>query len=196
VVNELNHRVKNNLAMTQAIAAQTFRGLKGSEEAQANFTGRLMALAEANDLLTGERWVGASLGSVLEQALKPYAGPDAGRRRIEGPDVPISSKTALSLSLAAHELATNAVKHGAWSAPQGMVEVTWRLTGDPGAERLHLVWRESGGPPVAGPARRGFGSRLIERGLAAEMGGEARLDFRPDGLVCTLEAPLAPPGAE
>jgi PAS domain S-box-containing protein len=190
VVHELNHRVKNNLAMTQAMAAQTFRDQNDGGAAQAAFTARLVALARANDLLTGERWVGASLQRVLEQALEPYGGEQQERCLIDGPPVTLSSKTALSVALATHELATNAVKHGAWSRAEGRISVTWRVDDTDSGERLRLQWRENGGPPVAAPARRGFGSRLVERGLSAEMGGEVKLDFRPEGLICTIDAPL------
>jgi PAS domain S-box-containing protein len=192
VVNELNHRVKNNLAMTQAIAAQTFRGAEDVDQAQKRFTARIVALAQANDLLTGERWAAASLKGVLDQAVRPHAG-EADRLTIEGPDVQLSPKTALALTLAMHELATNALKYGAWSGEAGAVAVTWRTypPEDGGAERLCIEWRESGGPTVAPPTRRGFGSRLIERGLAAEMGGEVRMCFEPAGLACIIDAPLS-----
>jgi len=191
IINELNHRVKNNLAMTQAIAAQTFRGTEDVGEAQQRFTARLVALAQANDLLTGERWAAASLRGVLEQAVRPHCGEQA-RLTIEGPDVQLSPKTALALSLAMHELATNALKYGAWSGETGGVAVTWHTyrpeNDEP--ERLHIEWREQGGPAVSQPARRGFGSRLIERGLSAEMGGDVKMLFEPAGLACVIDAPL------
>ncbi len=190
VINELNHRVKNNLAMTQAIAAQTFRRSADLTEAQANFTARILALAQANDLLTGERWVGASLRGILEQAVRPHCSDEAHRCVFAGPEVHLSPKTALSLSIAMHELATNALKYGAWST-LGTVAITWRIYAEVnGSERLHMEWRESGGPTVTPPKHRGFGSRLIERGLAAEMGGNVKMLFEPDGLVCTVDAPL------
>ncbi len=190
VVNELNHRVKNNLAMTQAIAQQTFRGAEDLGQAQTRFSERIMALAQANDLLTGERGAGVSLKGAVEQAVRPHCEREE-RLTIEGPEVQLSPKTALSLSLAMHELATNALKHGAWSTAAGSVALTWRLYApDKGGERIHIEWREQGGPPVAVPARRGFGSRLIERGLSAEMGGDVRMMFEPEGLICTIDAPL------
>jgi two-component sensor histidine kinase len=190
VVNELNHRVKNNLAMAQAIAAQTFRNADDLAQAQASFSARIMALARANDLLTDEHWAEASLKVLIERAVAAQRPDDPARCRIEGPEVRLSPKTALSLTMAFHELATNAVKHGAWSTPQGRLAVTWTA----GGGRLHLEWRETGGPPVSPPARRGFGSRLIERGLAAELDGLAELRFDPGGLVCVIDAPLpAPP---
>jgi two-component sensor histidine kinase len=92
--------------------------------------------------------------------------------------------------MALHELATNAVKYGAWSTPEGRVEIRWRVDPGDAGDRLHLEWRERGGPPVVPPKRRGFGSRLIERGLAAELGGEVRMRFDPEGLVCVVDAPL------
>ena len=191
VVNELNHRVKNNLAMTHAIATQTFRSAESLAQAQASFEARIMALAQANDLLTGERGVGVSLHGVLEQALRPHVHDEPGRVHLDGPEVRLTPKTALALSMAAHELSTNALKYGAWSVPEGRVAITWAVRDGEGLHpRFTLEWRESGGPPVAPPARRGFGARLIERGLAAEMGGTVAMRFEPDGLVCVVDAPL------
>ena len=191
VINELNHRVKNNLAMTQAIAAQTFRSAENLSDAQSNLLTRISALAQANDLLTGERGAEVSMRAVIEQAVHPHCA-DESQCVIEGPDLQLSPKTALSMSLAMHELSTNALKYGAWSQPGGMVSIRWSVyRPEPaGSERLELTWTEQGGPKVAPPRRRGFGSRLIERGLAAEMGGEVRMRFEPEGLVCEINAPL------
>jgi two-component sensor histidine kinase len=188
VVNELNHRVKNTLAMVQAVAAQTFRNARDLPQAQASFSARIMALAKANDLLTGQNWEGASLADVMAVAAQTHAGAEPGRFVCEGPVVRLSPKTALALSMAMHELATNAVKYGALSAPGGRVVVRWSAGGE--VARLRLEWREEGGPTVAPPARRGFGSRLIERGLAAELGGEVEVRFEPAGVVCLIDAPL------
>ena len=190
VVHELNHRVKNNLAMTQAIAGQTFRNVDDIKESQRRFSARMVALGQANDLLTGERWVGASLRGAIEQAIQSHC-PDESRCLIEGEeDVQLSPKTALALTLAMHEMATNALKYGAWSNSNGRIHVTWaRGRGEGGEARLQIEWRESDGPPVSPPSRRGFGSVLIERGLAREMGGKVKLDFQPTGLVCTIDAP-------
>jgi two-component sensor histidine kinase len=190
VVNELNHRVKNTLAMMQAIAAQTFRSADDLEQAQEKFTGRIMALARANDLLTGEKWVAASLRDVIEMTVGGYSVQDRERCTVEGPIVQLTAKTALSLSMALNELATNALKYGAWSNADGRIAIVWEVVAGETGQRLHLEWRERGGPPVAAPTKRGFGSRLIERGLAAEMGGRARMTFEPDGLTCVLDAPL------
>ncbi len=186
VINELNHRVKNTLAMVQAIAMRTFRAAPDLAVAQEQFAARLVALAQANDLLTGERWAGASLREAIEQAVRPHQH-DPARCTLSGGDVRISPKTALAMALAMHELSTNAVKYGAWSNERGRVAIDWSVAGD----RLQLEWREQGGPPVVTPDRRGFGSRLIERGLAGELGGKVTLYFEPEGLRCTVEAPLA-----
>ncbi|MGZ3275846.1 MAG: sensor histidine kinase [Caulobacteraceae bacterium] len=191
VVNELNHRVKNNLAMTQAVAAQTFRSAETVTQAQASLSSRISALAQANDLLTGERGTEVSMRGALEQATRPHY-PSPERRVIEGPDLSLSPKTALSLSLAMHELSTNALKYGAWSQTDGVVEINWSIYRPDGGgpARLKLAWIERGGPRVEPPSRRGFGSRLIERGLAAEMGGVVQMRFEPEGLVCVIDAPL------
>lgn len=191
VINELNHRVKNNLAMTQAIASQTFRNADDLAQAQAGLLSRISALALANDLLTGERGTEVAMRGVIDQAVSPHCAA-ADQCRIEGPDLPLSPKTALSLSLAMHELSTNALKYGAWSRPGGGVSIRWSTyRPDGGSERLRLTWAEEGGPQVAPPQRRGFGSRLIERGLATEMGGVVQMRFEPEGLVCVIDAPLS-----
>jgi len=187
VVHELNHRVKNNLAMIQAIAMQTFRKNTDLKDAQMRFSARIVALGQANDLLTGERWAGASLRGAVEQAVRPHC-PEKDRCVIEGDDVTLSAKTALALTLAMHEMATNALKYGAWSNSSGKVSVSWFTYLKDGAKRLRIEWREEGGPRVQPPDQRGFGSALIERGLAREVGGEAKMEFLPDGFVCRIDA--------
>jgi len=193
LIDELNHRVKNTLAIVQGIAQQSFKDDVPPRQARAAFEGRLAALSEAHNLLTREHWSLVSMRQIIEDALRPHG--DAGRFTLDGPDLTILPKTAISLALAIHELATNAVKHGALSCPEGRISVAWqRIRGD-GPARLALRWEESGGPAVEPPTRRGFGTRMIERGLAAELGGTVTIDFRPGGLVCTVDAPL-PEGAE
>ncbi len=190
LVNELNHRVKNSLATIQAIAAQSFTSAQPLHQAQEAFTNRIVALAEAHDLLTRENWEGAELHDIANRLVMLHGGPS--RFDLSGPSVRLSPRTALSLSMALHELATNAVKYGALSTPAGRILLRWART--PGAqsdtERLNLVWTERGGPPVTPPAKRGFGSRLIERGLAAELSGEAAIQFEPEGVVCRIQALL------
>jgi two-component sensor histidine kinase len=148
------------------------------------FEGRLVALSAAHNLLTDQNWEGATIRQVIEGGMAAYRSGD--RVRISGPNLPLAPKTAVSLAMAVHELATNATKYGSLSGGEGKVEIDWSAKGG----KLDLIWRESGGPPVARPARRGFGSRMIERGLAAELSGTVALDFAPAGLVCTVSAPL------
>lgn len=183
LINELNHRVKNTLAIVQAIAWQSFRG--ASRQARDAFEGRLEALAAAHDVLTRQKWEAGDIGQIIAVATAPHHAAD-GRLSLEGPSVDLEPKTAVALGLAMHELGTNAVKYGALSRAGGRVEVRW--TANDG--RLRLEWREIGGPPVKAPRRKGFGARMLQHGLAGELGGEVRLDFHRDGLVCTVEAPL------
>lgn len=185
LINELNHRVKNTLAIVQGIAHQTFKHDGAAAPAREAFEGRLAALAAAHDVLTDRSWAPVSLVKVIEDAIAPHGGR-AGRFALEGPDVDLPAKAAVSLALAVHELSTNAVKYGALSRPGGRVAIGW--TAERG--RLRLVWSESGGPEVEEPSRRGFGTRMIERGLSSELDGSAVIEFRRDGLVCTIEAPL------
>ncbi|TGX50346.1 PAS domain S-box protein [Sphingomonas gei] len=194
LVDELNHRVKNTLAIVQGIAQQSFKGVTDPAIARNAFEGRLAALSEAHNLLTREHWGAVSMAQIIGDAVAPH-GRDAGRLELDGPDLPLLPKTAISLALAIHELATNAVKHGALSQPDGRVRIHWAKTEAEGRARLLLVWEERGGPEVITPTRRGFGTRMIERGLAAELSGTVRIEFRPQGLVCTVDAPL-PEGAE
>jgi PAS domain S-box-containing protein len=185
LINELNHRVKNSLAIVQGLAQQSFKGEAASKAARQAFEGRLAALAAAHDLLTQEAWQAASLRHVVEEVVAPYCG-DAGRFEVEGPDVRLDPKLAVSFALGLHELCTNAAKYGALSSPEGKVHVRWWT----GHGRLRLEWRESGGPPVTPPAARGFGTRMIERGLAAELRGKVEILFEAGGVVCNIDAEL------
>ena len=191
LINELNHRVKNTLARVQAIAFQTLRGEVPLAEARARFEARLMALSAAHNLLTEENWAGASLERVVNDAIEHLAG-EAGRFDVAGEPLRLAPRAALALAMALHELGTNAAKYGALSAEGGRVAIAWASDGD----KLRLEWRESGGPPVETPKRRGFGSRLIERGLEADLGGVAALHFELGGLRCVIEASLAAIGRQ
>lgn len=184
LIDELNHRVKNTLAVVQGIAQQTFKGSDVPAPLREAFEGRLAALSGAHELLTRERWEAAAMRAVVEGALASL-GARAEQVSIAGPDLLLPPKTAVSFAMAVHELGTNALKYGALSVTVGRVHVAWSQEGG----RLAFSWRESGGPPVAPPARRGFGSRLIERALAAELSGQVRIDFAPTGVVCTVDAP-------
>lgn len=196
LLHELNHRAKNTLTIVQSIAAQTLRGTDPA--VREGFEARLLALAAAHDVLTRENWEAADLRDVADGALAPYAGGDAGRGdgrgggrlRVHGPPVRLRPQAALSFALALNELATNALKYGALSEPEGRVELGWQIVPGP-VPRLCVVWSERGGPPVAPPGRRGFGTRLIERSLAQELGGTAEIAYAPSGVVCVIEAPLA-----
>ena len=196
LVNELNHRVKNTLSTVQSFAMQTLRHAATVAEGRDTFEARLMALSKAHDVLTQEHWEGANLNKVIADATAAYCGDVHGSRfQMAGPIVRLQPRAVLALSMALHELATNAVKYGALSNMTGVVEITWRLIpGDP--QRFQLNWAESGGPPVEPPSRRGFGSRLVEQGLAHALNGEARFTFAREGLVCTIDAPLDETGEE
>jgi two-component sensor histidine kinase len=193
LLNELNHRVKNSLAAVQSIARSTLRGAVGAEGATNLFMNRLMALSSAHDVLTRETWEGAGLREIVAGSVRAYQDATGGRFQMEGEDVRIGPKAAVALSLALHELATNAAKYGALSGDGGRVIVRWEARGPADKRRLELEWRETGGPPVVKPARSGFGSRLLRQGLKLELGASAEIDFAPDGLVCTIQAPLASP---
>jgi two-component sensor histidine kinase len=185
LVNELNHRVKNTLALVQGLALQSFRDGRDSAEAREAFQARLSALAAAHDLLTRESWEGATLRQLIEEALGRL-----NERRIHvaagSEDLLLEPKAAVSLAMALHELATNAAKYGALSSTEGRVDIGWTSDGN----RLRLEWRESGGPPVVAPARKGFGLRMIERALSADLDAAALIDFPPQGLVCRIDAAL------
>jgi two-component sensor histidine kinase len=184
LINELNHRVKNTLTIVQSIAAQTFKGVDAG--ARADFEQRLLTLSNVHSLLTDESWDGAELHAVIRASLRPHLVDGRDRVTFDGPDFRLRSKSALALSMALHELATNALKYGALSVERGRVALHW--TTDEG--RFRLRWREDGGPAVVPPSRTGFGSRMIERGLRAEFEGEVKIDYRSAGVVCTIDAPL------
>lgn len=194
LINELNHRVKNTLAIVQGLAQQSLRADAPREAAFARFEARLTALATAHSLLTSSNWEDAALDQVARGAVDAATGETGQRVRIEGPRATVRPQTAVALSLALHELCTNALKHGALSTPAGGVDLTWTLTGaDP--RMLRLSWREQGGPEVQSPRGKGFGRRLLEQGLARELGGVVELQFQQSGVNCVIEAPLPEAGA-
>jgi PAS domain S-box-containing protein len=182
---ELDHRVKNVLAVVQAIAQQT---LASDRKEVAEFSGRLAALSRAHDLLATRSWRGASLRALLEASLAPYAGA-ARRVTLGGDDLLLTPRAAQTLTLAFHELATNAAKYGALSERGGVLDVRWTPAPDDPSQLL-LDWRESGGPALERPARRGFGSRLVAQSVEHELGGRIAVEVRPSGLVAQFELPL------
>jgi len=188
MIEELNHRVKNTLAIVQGIAQQTFRAPGDPEERRRAFDGRLSALAAAHGLLTRANWESADLQSLVTAVFAAH-NDNTERFNVDGPPVKLEPKTAVTLAMAFHELCTNATKYGALSVEPGSVDLSWRINPGP-APRIRLCWTERGGPPAAAPTRRGFGSRMIEKALASELNGQVRLRFIEAGLECEIDAPL------
>jgi PAS domain S-box-containing protein len=179
---EMKHRVKNTLALAASICRQTFHS--ATDDEHSTFVSRIQALGSAHDILAKHSWEAAGLNEVVTKTMEPHR-TGQGRVHIAGPELAISSEKAVSIALALHELATNAAKYGALSGPVGSVNIRWEVAGDD-PDLVRLRWQERDGPTVRKPERKGFGSRLIERGLAAQFNVIA-LDFRPEGVTCTLE---------
>ncbi|MGZ8348000.1 MAG: sensor histidine kinase, partial [Allosphingosinicella sp.] len=196
LIDELNHRVKNTLSTVQSSVVQALRTPASPETIRESIESRLFALARSHDLLTRDNWEGAGLRDLVDNALQPFGVADGRAERfvVTGENVRLPPKATLPLAIAFHELATNAVKYGAFSNAAGSILIDWRVEPGPSGKQLILCWREKDGPPVTPPSRKGFGSWVIERGLAHELGGNVTLDYRPDGVVCTIDIPL-PRGA-
>ena len=188
LINELNHRVKNTLATVQSLAAQTFRG-ENQTRAFGQFESRLVALSSAHDVLTEENWEGADLRELIGRTISPIC-VNPQRVDISGPALRLQPKIALSLSMAFHELCTNAAKYGALVDGGGRIKIGWEVAEVDTERRLRLRWEESGGPRVEKPQHKGFGSRLLERALCHELGTQVELTFAPAGVVCEIETPL------
>lgn len=186
LLGELRHRVKNTLAMVQAIASQTF--LAAPAEERRSFEARVRALSDAHDLLTEKNWGIVSVGEMIERALHVFVKVHPGRIAIDGPDASFPASKALLVAMALHELGTNAVKYGALSNTAGTVDVSWELITEGAHQFLILTWVEAGGPPVTPPTRHGFGSRMVERALRSQR-GNAEIEFRPEGVRCVLRLP-------
>lgn len=180
LINELDHRVKNTLATVQAMARQTFS--KSDQVALTSYMNRLRALSKAHEMLTRNSWEPTALDDIAGSAAQTF-GLD--RFTLAGPELMVGPKVAVSLTMALHELATNAVKYGALRTAGGQVRISWRHVG-PGDQEIELVWKETGGPPVVPPERTGLGMRLIEEQLAHEFAARTTMDFAPGGLVCTI----------
>ena len=185
---ELKHRVKNTLTVLGAVATQTFRDASSKADLE-KYQGRLAAFGRAHDLLTAANWATAPLQDVISTALIPYRTSE-GRFTVSGPPLVVKSRQALALSLAIHELATNALKYGALTVASGHVSITWTSDDQEGEPKFVFVWREFGGPPASEPARVGFGSRLISRVLKEDFGGSVEVSYGSIGLICRLTAPL------
>jgi PAS domain S-box-containing protein len=186
---ELTHRVKNTLAIVSAIASQTLRA-GASHRALTSFQERLRAFGTAHDILTDANKADASIRRIVEGVMEAHIA-DRTRYSVSGPGILLGSKQSLSLALALNELATNAIRYGALSNDTGLVEVMWREDAAGQNALFRFSWRESGGPAVLPPAKRGFGSQLVQRGLAADFNGEVEMRYEPDGLICVLTAPVA-----
>lgn len=193
LINELNHRVKNTLATVQAIATQTLRGTGADPTLQERLEARLIALSDAHDILTQENWEGAEIRQVVSKALLPHASSE--RMKVKGLTMRLSPKAAVAVAMGIHELATNAAKYGALSNGTGLIDLRWEVNK---AKLItwKLTWREIDGPTVTEPERKGFGSRLIERNLAHDLDGEATVEYRQDGVVCTIVGQLELVGAQ
>jgi len=193
LINELNHRVKNTLSIVQALAMQSFSDTADPATSRQAFDARLNALSAAHNLLTMQNWEGAGLVETVRASVSATAGANVSRFTIDGPDISLPAQTAVSLAMAIHELCTNAIKYGALSNDSGTVDVRWTAEkAETEMIALTFVWTEDGGPTVTAPDRRGFGTRLIERGLSAELRSKVTMDFRPEGLRCIILAKLTP----
>jgi len=190
LINELNHRVKNTLAIVQSLASQSFRSIPESQSARRSFDARLNALAAAHGLLTANNWEWATLVDTVRASVEATAGAAEERFSINGPDFALQPQTAVSLAMIIHELSTNAIKYGALSTEGGTVAIDWTIEQEGDGCRLRIQWIERGGPPVTEPERRGFGSRLIERGMSAEQDSAVTLRFESEGLRCSISTIL------
>lgn len=191
LMHEMAHRVKNTLAMVQAVATQTLRNAHSLDEAGEALGARLLALAQAHDVLMQGAWSSADMRGLVDTAIALHSDGEPGRFVVSGPDVTLGPRPGLTLALILHELGTNAAKYGALSKSEGHVEIRWDIETVEGEERLCFRWEEIGGPAVEPPTRVGFGSRLIERSLVHSFGGSAKLDFPKAGVVLTMQAPAA-----
>ncbi|WP_309643267.1 sensor histidine kinase, partial [Phenylobacterium sp.] len=189
LLNELNHRIKNTLTTVQSIVDQTLRAAAVDGDVRTSLTERLLALSKAHNILVDESWAGADLGAILDSLVAAQA---PGRFTLDGPDVRLSATQAVPLSLALHELATNAIKYGALSAGEdGRVRLHWNIAlNGQGARHLTFLWEETGGPLVQPPVRQGFGTRLLSR-IFAPAGGTVTLAYPPTGVRCAIGLPLS-----
>ncbi|NIX75968.1 sensor histidine kinase [Microvirga terricola] len=192
LLHELNHRVKNTLTTVQSLASQTLRSSHSPEEFQTAFLARLMALSATHDILTRTLWEGAPLSDVIAAEFKPHGGIDGQRISALGESVELKPQQALSLGMAFHELATNSAKYGALSTPQGSITVSWIVKANGSVDRqLSILWHEFGGPDVYQPTHEGFGTRLIQRSITHELGGEVEISYHRRGIECTMQFPLS-----
>lgn len=191
LIDELNHRVKNTLSTVQSIMRQSLRANSDPTAIRESIESRIFALSRSHDLLSDQNWEGAGLRTLIDAALKPFVvNGHAARIEIDGPNIRLSPKATLALGIAFHELATNAVKYGAFSNDVGKIRIAWTIETQPAGERLILTWRETDGPVVVPPTHKGFGSQVIERGLAHELEGKVNLAYLLGGVECIIDVPV------
>jgi two-component sensor histidine kinase len=189
LMHELGHRMKNTLSVVQSIATQSLRNATSLDDASEKLQARIAAYSKAHDILLQKNWVSATLGNIVEAARVNIGMEGSGRIQVEGPDVELGPQAALSFSLVLHELLTNACKYGALSNEEGMIHLSWTIEHRRTEDFLVAKWRETGGPAVARPTRKGFGSRLIVSSLTAY--GEVDVLYEPPGFVLMLDVPLS-----
>jgi PAS domain S-box-containing protein len=189
LMRELDHRIKNTLQVIQAVIRRTARAQNTIEGFERSLLGRVGAMSRAHELLAEERWLGANVTTLIRQETQSF---DAGGNAIRamGPSLRLNPKAALAITLAMHELGTNATKYGALSSPNGVVDITWSVDRSGPEPVLVIRWQESRGPEVEEPKHQGFGSMLIERSIAYELDGKATVEYRKEGLLCTISVPL------
>jgi two-component sensor histidine kinase len=192
LIRELHHRVKNTLATVQALLGATARSTDSMDEFYESFTNRIASLARTHDLLTEDYWQTAELKHLLEKELAPFHEEDGRRIVLAGPQVELSAELAVPTGMAIHELTINAAKYGALSVPTGSVEIAWDVRELAPGRTLHFTWTERDGPPVVKPARKGFGSTLLQRVLKLQCKAEIDVDYAPGGLRFEMVAPLQP----
>ena len=190
LMEELNHRVNNTLATVQSIVSLSWRTARGPDRFRAGFEGRLQALSNVHAVLAREAWAGASLRGMLSSELAACSTDDAERWHLEGEDVSVPPRVALPLALGFHELADNAVAHGALSTPSGHIAVSWQRSPKSGTPWLHIRWVERGGPPAAPPDHAGFGSHFLDVGLPHQLQAHVTRRFDGDETTCSIDLPL------
>ena len=189
LVEELHHRIKNTLATVMAITSQSLRSAVDLQHGRQAIENRLQALGRAHDLLLQTNWTSAELSTILKGAIEPFDAEGGGRFIVQDSNIEVTAAAVLPLAMVLNELCTNAVKYGALSNAGGRVEIAAAI--DDAGEQFRLTWVEKGGPPVRAPARRSFGTQLIEHSFVRPLKGEARLSFEQTGVVCVLDIPMA-----
>jgi len=191
ITGELSHRLKNLVAIIQAIARQTMHQTTTKHDFEARFSGRLGAFSRSLDLLVANDWHGARVDELVRSELTTFGELDGAQISVNGPSLGLTPEAARNIGLALHELATNASKYGALSVPEGKVAVHWELASRGSRQRFRMTWREAGGPTVTEPKRWGFGRQVIQQLTAQALAGKVTHQFAPEGVRWTLDIPAA-----